>query len=177
MMKIMTITLIVILNIILLIILTITILRRNSLPGILLPLDQSTPPRLSTTHSLCLVTGIFLTLVCLLKIIIITITIIIITIDIIPLPRYCHILTLVSNLKIIIVITITITIVVIITNNIIPLCTSLLPYFDPESVLKMNTYFQRAALSVFTSDNGHHRHQACTNFSMVISSVTGSKGF
>merc|ERR1712012_835220 len=37
--------------------------RRNSLPGILLPLDQSTPPRLSTTHSLCLVTGIFLTLV------------------------------------------------------------------------------------------------------------------
>ena len=179
MMTIMTILLIVILNIILIIlipILTITILRRNSLPGILLPLDQSTPPRLSTTHSLCLVTGIFLTLVCVLKIII-TITIIIITIVIIPLPRYCHILTLVCNLKIIIVITITITIVVITTNNIIPLCTSLLPYFDPESVLKMNTYFQRAALSVFTSDNGHHRHQACTNFSMVISSVTHSKGF
>ena len=41
----------------------------------------------------------------------------------------------------------------------------------------MNTYFQRAPLSVFTSDNGHHRHQACTNFSMVISSVTHSKGF
>ena len=82
--------------IIILIILTITILRRNSLPGILLPLDQSTPPRLSTTHSLCLVTGIFLTLVCNLKIIIFTIIIIIvvIAITIIPLPPYRHILTL-----------------------------------------------------------------------------------
>jgi len=52
---------------IMIIIIIIIIIRRNSLiPGglVVLPAaDRSSPPRLSATHSLCLVTGIFLTLV------------------------------------------------------------------------------------------------------------------